>query len=353
MWERNPADDICIVGLGARTAVGSNVRATAAAVRGGISGLALHPRFVDRLGEPISFAADPALDPELALEQRMLDMLQAAASEAMATAPSICPDACVIALPEPRAGMPVELEAALAQSQAGALGLPTDGVRTLPRGHAAGLMALHAAAQWLSDQASQAVLVVGVDSYHERQTLHSLQIHQRLKCSTVRGGFPPGEAAGACLLVREAVAMAAGLNVLARLRSAATAVEPHPLRGTEPCIGQGLTAAMAAATRHLALPEEQISVSYCDLNGERFRNEEFMFAQLRTQEAFADANDYLSPADCWGDVGAACGPLFVALACESLQRGYAKGPYPLLWAGSDSGYRCAVALDLVPRKAGT
>ena len=339
-------DDICVVGLGARTAVGAGVQATAAAVRGAISGLVLHSRFIDQGGEPVSFACDPALDPELPLVERMAAMLYAASAEALASAASTMPDACVLALPEPRAGLPTDLKSTLSDAHARHLNLPRDAVRTLSRGHAGGLMALQAAAQWLADGDFRAVLVVGVDSYHDAQTMHSLELHRRLKSSQICGGFAPGEAAGACLLVRETVAQGAGPHVLARIRAVATAMEPHPLRATEPCVGAGLTAAIAAATQGLKFPQEEITLTYCDLNGERFRNEEFAFAQLRTQDAFVDANNYLSPADCWGDVGAASGPLYVALAAASKQRGYAKGSFPLLWAGSDGGYRSALTLSL-------
>src|SRR5262249_23983905 len=148
------------------------------------------------------------------------------------------------------------------------LKLPRGAVRILSRGHAGGLMALQAASQWLERGEHQAVLVIGVDSYHEAQTLRSLEVHRRLKSSQVRGGFPPGRAAGACLLVREAAAVGAGLTTLAKIRVAATAVEPHPLRATEPCVGDGLTAAICAATRRQQLPQEEISFTYCDLNGE-------------------------------------------------------------------------------------
>lgn len=339
-------DDICVVGLGARTAVGTGVQAMAAAVRGGISGLSLHPRFVDQGGEPVSFACDPALGPDLPIVERMTAMLEDATDEALTSTVSITPDGCLLALPEPRVGLPVDLESILADAQARHLKLPRDAVRTLPRGHAGGLMALQAAAQWLSGSDFQAVLVVGVDSYHDALTMRSLELHCRLKCSQIRGGFPPGEAAGACLLVGKAVAEGAGLQVLAKIRAAATTVEPNALRGTEPCVGAGLTAAIASVTQGLQLPQEEITLTYCDLNGERFRNEEFAFAQLRTQDAFVDANDYLSPADCWGDVGAASGPLYVALAAASKQRGYAKGAFSLLWSGSDSGYRSALTLSL-------
>jgi 3-oxoacyl-[acyl-carrier-protein] synthase-1 len=346
-WEGAAADDdICVVGLGARTAVGTGVQATAAAVRAGISGLSLHPRFVDQGGEPVSFACDPALDPDLPIVERMAAMLHAASQEAVASAASITPDGCLLALPEHRVGLPTDLESTFADALGRDLKLPRDAVRTLSGGHAGGLMALQSAAQWLSQRLHQAVLVIGVDSYHDEQTLHSLEIHRRLKNSQIRGGFLPGEAAGACLLVRKVIAERAAVQSLAKIRSAATAVEPNPLRTMEPCIGKGLTAAIAAATQNLRLPNEQITLSYCDLNGERFRNEEFVFAQLRTQDSFLDANDYVSPADCWGDVGAASGPLFVALAAASKLRGYAKGSLVLLWTSSDRGYRSAVTLSL-------
>ena len=147
-------------------------------------------------------------------------------------------------------------------------------------------------------------------------------------------------------MVRSSTAQRCGLPVLARIRSAATAIEPHPLRSDDPCLGEGLTAVVSAAAGGLKPPQELITATYCDLNGERYRSEEFLYALLRTGAAFVKAHDYIAPADCWGDVGAASGPLFAVLAVASGLRGYAKGDYPLLWAGSDSGYRAAVLLAL-------
>jgi 3-oxoacyl-[acyl-carrier-protein] synthase-1 len=297
----------------------------------------------------VSFAADPFIDPDVPVEQRMLDMLRAAAAEAL-TPPTpgarVVPDCCVLALPEPRAGLPVDLEVRLSAAVANDLRLGAQAVRVMPRGHAGGLMALQAAAQWLAQGEYRAVLVVGVDSYHDEQTVRSLEIHRRLKTRNIRSGFVPGEAAGACVLVRRGVAQRAGWSALACIHSAATAQEPSPLRSNEPSLGEGLTAVIAAATQNLKVPQEQITLTYCDLNGERFRNEEFAFALLRTQAAFRDAHDYLSPADCWGDVGAASGPLIVMLAVAAKLRGHAKGRYPLLWACSDSGYRSAITLEV-------
>ena len=348
-WAPGPGDDVCISSIGARTSLGLSAAASAAAVRASISGLARHPIFIDQTGDPVSFAADPEIDPDCPLAERLRRMMWSVAGEALdheVSARPIDVDCCWLALPEPRSGLAANLDEWLARDLAHGLGLRPESMRTLPRGHAGGLMALQAAAQTLSRREAETVLVIGVDSYHDSQTIASLDIRRRLMSAQHRNGFPPGEAAGACLLMRHAAAERRGMPVLARIRSAATTIEPHPLRSTEPCLGEGLTAALVSAIGNLTLPEELITASYCDLNGERYRNEEFVYALLRTQQGFVDVHDYVSPADCWGDVGAASGLLFAVLAVVSGLRQYARGSYPLLWAGSDSGYRSAVALAL-------
>jgi 3-oxoacyl-[acyl-carrier-protein] synthase-1 len=90
----------------------------------------------------------------------------------------------------------------------------------------------------------------------------------------------------------------------------------------------------------------------CDQNGEPYRADEFGFALVRLSERFSGGSDFLAPADCWGDVGAASGPLFVALAAAAAERGYARGPYYLAWASSESGERVAalLGLDIKPRE---
>jgi 3-oxoacyl-[acyl-carrier-protein] synthase I len=340
---------VSICGVGARTSVGLTAEASAAAVRGSISGLVVHPVFVDHANEPVSFALDPAMDVDLPIEERILRMSESVAEEALSQAASTLPvpvDCCLVALPEPRRGIAADLELYVASALAESLGLRHESVRALSRGHAGGLMALQAATQMVSRGEAQVALVIGVDSYHDAATIESLDVRRRLMSELNRGGFPPGEAAGACLLVRGDAAERQGLRVLAQMRAAATAHDPHPLDSTEPCLGEGLTAALTSVIGCLDLPQELITASYCDLNGERYRNEEFVYTLLRIQEAFVNAHDYVSPADCWGDVGAASGPLFAVLAVASSLRGYAKGSRPVLWAGSDSGDRSALVLAL-------
>ena len=153
------------------------------------------------------------------------------------------------------------------------------------------------------------------------------------------------------MLATTAVARLHGLPILAEVASTATTIERIPIRSEGVCIGEGLTTAIKAVASPLG--EQRVAATYCDLNGERYRNEEWGLRvnAKASQEAFVAAHAYVSPADCWGDVGAASGPLFAALAITAAHRGYSKGPISLLWAGSESGYRSAVAL-IVPEAEG-
>ncbi len=106
------------------------------------------------------------------------------------------------------------------------------------------------------------------------------------------------------------------------------------------CVGAGLTQAVDAACSELG--SQRISDVFCDVNGERYRAEEWGFVCLRSAHYFDDPTDYRSPAGIWGDMGAASIPLFAMLACRASARGYARGPNALLWASSEGGQRAAV-----------
>ena len=69
---------------------------------------------------------------------------------------------------------------------------------------------------------------------------------------------------------------------------------------------------------------------YCDMNGEP-PGGRVWFLISRTREHFVAASEFVSPADCWGDVGAASAPLLIALACIAGAKDYSKGN--ALWSG--------------------
>jgi 3-oxoacyl-[acyl-carrier-protein] synthase I len=293
-------------------------------------------------------ARDQGLASDLDLSNRIRQLLTSALREATAETRRYR-DAggvlCYVGIPEARPGLPSHLREIVSSAVAETLDIPPSNVRIVEHGHACGLMAMQAAAMKIGRGDTDVCIAAGVDSYHDADTLEWLDRSGFLKSSVNRNGFHASEAAGACLLAGRSAADRLGLPIVARIVGASTSMEAHAIRSRELCIGEGLSAALRGIIA--GLPRRQlITATYCDLNGERYRNEEFTYALLRTQEAFVDAHDYLSPADCWGDVGAASGPLFTALAIAAQQRGYSKGRYPILWAGSECGYRAAVLLDL-------
>jgi 3-oxoacyl-[acyl-carrier-protein] synthase-1 len=331
--------------------VGLSAAATAAAIRGAICAIGSHSYFIDRAGDPMRLATDPVLDPYLPIGQRFDGLLHAAMLEAIGDSLPLLSGArlqCLIGLPEPRPGLPADLSNSVQAAVVKEFGFPSASMHVVQRGHAAGLMAIQAAAQRIQSGQADVCLAAGVDSYHDPDTLEWLDEAGLLMSSVTRNAFPPGEGAGACCIADRNWMARQGLLPLATVAAATTTFEPNAIRSSEICLGEGLTAAIQGVINTLHLPHERITASYCDINGERYRNEEYVYTLLRVQSGYVNAHDYECPADCWGDVGAASGPLFACLAIEAFQRGYDKGPRPLLWASSESGHRAAVLLTSAP-----
>lgn len=344
------AEAVHIVGLGACTPLGRHAWSSAAAVRAGIAGFTQHPYMIDTAGEPMHAAIVPWLDIELQGKDRLAALLLPAIDEALAPLqgrpmdPGRC--ALALALPSPRPGLaddtaPHLLHQVHAQAP-GRFGA----VASFAAGHAAGLLAIGAALPRLRQGTLDACLVAGVDSWIEPETLEWLEAHDQLHGAGPLNnawGFIPGEAAGALLLVRDGLARALQLPVLATVLAVGTAHEPKRIKTETVCIGEGLTEAFRGALA--ALPAgAQVTDIHCDMNGEPYRADEFGFTALRTKEHFVSASDFVAPADCWGDVGAAGALLHAVLACAAASKGYARGPVAMIWGSGEMGERAAALL---------
>ena len=338
-----------ILGLGASTPVGRNVEASVAAVRAGVCGFSEHPWMVDTAGQPMRVAFAPWLDLALDGAARLGALLLPAMAQALAPltqADAVLPlrIGLALGLPSPRPGRSDTLAADVLKLIDERWPSGFARIAHFDTGHAAGCLAMAAAQAGCDRGAFDACVVAGVDSYLSPETLEWVEA-----CDQLHGGGPlnnawgfvPGEAAGALLVATLEAARRCGIAPLGEVLAAGVGRESRLIKTDDVCIGEGLTRSFRAALLALA-PGEQVHNVFCDLNGEPYRADEFGFAALRTGEHFRVASDFVAPADCWGDVGAAGAPLHMALAVVACRKHYAKGPLSMVWASSETGERGAV-----------
>lgn len=348
-------DTVCIVSTGARTPLGLGAAASAAAFRAGVSAVGRHPFLVDLAGDMMPGALDTGIDAAQLGAARMEVLAEAALREACLVFSGLPPPRMQVpvflALPEVRPGFAERDAAAVRKHLASVEGLPVDisQVHVSTQGHACGLAALALARDRIAQGAFEACIVGGVDSYFEPETMEWLDQNRQLTGSISRSSFVPGEAAAFCVVMSARACQAAGLQAQAGVIDVSLAQETRLIKTADTCLGEGLTTAVSAALGEPSGSAQLVTDVICDINGERYRGEEWGFVCLRLSQRFDDPTAYWSPAECWGDVGAASGPLFAVLACEAAARGYAKGTRALLWASSERGLRGAALLELPMR----
>jgi 3-oxoacyl-[acyl-carrier-protein] synthase-1 len=307
---------------------------------------------VDTAGEPMRLAVVPWLDVDLEGVERFEALLFPAIDQALdpfRAAPQRDLRIGVgIATPLPRPGLPNGLERRLHQSIGERYGEQFVAVATFPAGHAAGAQALDAACRKVAGGGLDACVIAGVESYVAPDTLEWLEANDQLHGAGPLNnawGFIPGEGAGAVLVGSQRVLARLAIEPLGRILSVGLGLERNRIKTETVCIGEGLTAAFKAGL--VALPDgAKVTDVFSDMNGEPYRADEFGFAALRTKEAFESASDFIAAADCWGDVSAASIPLALALATIAGRKGYANGPYSLVWASSESGERGTVLVEI-------
>jgi 3-oxoacyl-[acyl-carrier-protein] synthase I len=340
---------IPIIGTGARTPLGLNAPATAAAVRAGVTMMQEHPFMIDKQGERMLVSPDAELSIALTGIDRLLQLALEPSLEALspilnANLPTP-PISVSVALPEVRPGAPENLELGFGECFRSHLSeyIEIHHFSCHSLGHAGGLACIENALSLIGSGKTQLCLVGGVESYLYPETLEWLDETEQLHSKSTIWGFCPGEGAGFCLLVSQEVANQLGLSSSVQLLSAASASEINRIKTETVCIGEGLSEAFKKTLADLPI-DARVDHTICDMNGEPYRGDEYGFAMLRSKVKFSDESDFETPADCWGDVGAASGPLFTILAAFAAEKGYAPGPFTFLWASSECGLRAAALL---------
>jgi 3-oxoacyl-[acyl-carrier-protein] synthase-1 len=348
---------VYVVATGACTAIGFNAPSSAAAIRAGIAGFVEHPYLKDKAGNAVVVAGTPYVPWEKRGKERLLELALKAAVEAFDMSIDQ-PLPVIVGLPEERPGVPETLETTLAEHFRREMETPEmrlSPIETISTGHSSGLMSLQRGWERIGKGECELCLIGGVDSYLDPETVVWLEMWGQLHGAGEAGsewGFVPGEAAGFCLLASKEAAERYHLPLRGEVVAVATMEEKNRIKTEAICVGEGLTDAMRQVLGSCIYAGMKIDHTICDMNGEPYRADEFGYAMTRLNEHFVTPSDFLTPADCWGDIGAASGPLFVVLAAESWGRGYAKGPYQLIWTSSEGGERSAAILRSVPEYTG-
>ena len=351
----SPNRTVVVAGYGARTSLGMNALASAAAVRAGIAGFAQHPFVVDTAGKRMVVSRAPYLSLALTGAGRLAELAAPAACEAVRPLRMIRERLSVpvfIGHAPARPGGASDVEQ-IADRVIAAIHDVADARRVvmIATGHAAGAMAIQVAWQAVRAGDAEFALAGGVDSYMDADTLEWLEGNEQVHSAGSENnpyGFIPGEGSGFVLLASADALHRLGLTASLELATAASARETHLIKTDSVCTGDGMTALFRSLRGEPAL--RRADHLFCDMNGEPYRAEEFGFASIRVADLFADPSSFTAPADCWGDVGAASGPLFVMLADAAIRKRYAPGPVIAAFTSSESGERCGFVVHAARRE---
>lgn len=346
--------DAVIAGVGMMTAVGLSAPETTAAVRAKMMRFTessiLDGRFQALTLAEVPDQALPALAESLdrpgptARERRLIRLASAPIRECLAGLPQkLRPVPLLLAVPESDTTRPLDgrrLAAALAIQLEGFV----DGARAgAPfRGRAGGVIAIGRAADVVRAGQADFVVAGGVDTFRDLYVLATMDADGRLKTADRMDGFIPGEGAGFVLVARREAAAKAGMAPLATIASWGQAAEPGHLYSDEPYRGDGLAKAIALAVgaAREVLPIRQV---FASMNGEVHWAREWGVGHTRSRAAFAPDAAMHHPADCYGETGAASGPLMVAAAAAGIRAGWGQAS-ALVYGSSDRGDRGALVI---------
>jgi len=344
-----------IVGIGMMTSVGLSAQETAASVRAGVT-RHTESALCDKSFEPFILARvledgmPPLTDEVDALpglahrEVRMLRLATRPLIEAMGAADTSAPVPLMLALPATETTRPLDPYAFLKN-----LGMQTEGIidedksTLITDGRAGGLLAVGKAAELIQSGQSTICLAGGVDSYMPPYILGQLDQEGRIQSANTLDGFIPGEGAGFILLADRAAAERAGLQPLATIFAPASGLEEGHIYSDAAYQGEGLAGAMTEFLEQRN-GRPPIAEVYSSMNGENHWAKEWGVSYLRNSSSFTEEYGMRHPADCFGDTGAACGPLMIALATVGINAGYRQSPC-LVYCSSDRGTRSVLEVS--------
>jgi 3-oxoacyl-[acyl-carrier-protein] synthase-1 len=340
---------IYLAATGMLTPVGFDSASTNAAIAAGLSAYedSMHH---NKNFNPMRMAlipedALPPLNPELisltgltSRQRRILRIATPAIQEVITGLPLKEPPALFLALPEsiPDSAFSIHpkfLDALEIQTN---VKFDKTSSRIFATGRAGGIEAIDLVFKYFEATGKDVAIVGGVDTYLDHLLLGVLDKDNRILAENISDGFAPGEAAGFLLLVSERVKNYLPHPPKAEIFRPGLANEPGHRYSEEPYRGDGLANAFQLAIKNS--DGKPIDAIYASLNGENFGAKELGIAFMRNKSAFAENTKTEHPADCFGDIGAAFGPVLIANALASKQNNV------LCYCSSETQTRAAIVV---------
>lgn len=342
---KNEVRNLALISTGMITAIGANTAMTAASVNAGVSGQS-ESHYYNKRNKPIRLACIPEgalapLDESLRsaaekysqshsylvriASQALLECLQSYTPEDPVPVFMACPEVLPTTTNRVHPGFLKHLQI---QSKAN---IDLSNSKLTYTGRPGGFEMIELAFKFFDATGRDFALVGGADSYkYCLQQLSILDGEDRLLVHGSGEGFIPGDAGGFLLLASPSAVRKYGLSPLLNIACPASAQELGHRYSDEPYRGDGLATAFREALSNV--PGVQIDEIYTSMNGESFASKELGVAMMRNRQSIGEKTKIKHPADCFGDIGAAFGPILLGLmsrtkTCSSLAYGSADGPY--------------------------
>lgn len=350
------SEPIYIAGMGMVTPIGANVEMTAAAIAAQISAYQSSDYFSVQNRQPFTMTAVPrefldAIEAEIdegshysEQAENIIKMAIQALREAVSDLPPNLALPLLLAMPEAVPSGNYIAPELLLKNLLGQQDLPlsADNAHFLRSGRAAGIEGISLARRYLYEQGEDYVLLGGSDSYWSFPRLNELDEAQRVLTPVCKDGFAPGEAAGFILLTARAELAMQQENHIVNLSGSGASAESGHLYSQLPYLGNGLDQAFKQALG--GYEGGVIDSIYTSMNGENHAAKEYGVAYLRSKKRFHSEVRVEHPADCYGDLGAATGPILIALSARDLLKQPQANAH-LVYSSSDGPSRAAVLLE--------
>jgi 3-oxoacyl-[acyl-carrier-protein] synthase-1 len=345
IFKKKNKDDICIVKCGMASPVGINSKMTAAMIMAESRRFMPYDKIKDPEDKPLTISKATYIENEDYVE-RLKELLTPALLEALEPLYRINPKLTIYAgLAEKNDNQPKDFVSEITATIGNIIAESPFGAVTevYCKGHSSGLICLEKAITHLREDKAEFCIVGGIDSYIDKNLIFDLILENRINSSSIKHGFTPGEAAGFFLLTTKKRAEFYKMPVMAKIKAVSSTMEEKTFLSGNTCLGQGLSKVIARVLKEIP-KETSIDKIYCDLNGERFRAEEYNYLLSRNSNLIEDPGSYITTSRYYGDVGAATVPSLISLAVHHNEEKITG----LFFTGSDFGIRSAAIIEITP-----